>query len=82
LYQYTYIHIHICIYTHTYIYTHTQIYIIVYWNSYAVSKGEMKKIVKKGEKLREAKATTLRRVLLARSCGMGGGRTWWERLRA
>jgi len=28
--------------------------------------------VKKGEKLREAKATTLRRVRLARSCAMGG----------
>jgi len=28
--------------------------------------------VKKVEKLREAKATTLRRVRLARSCAMGG----------
>jgi len=31
-----------------------------------------KKIVKPIEKLREAKATTLRRVQLARSCAMGG----------
>ena len=28
----------------------------------------------RSNKLREAKATTLRRVLLARSCAMGGGR--------
>jgi hypothetical protein len=31
------------------------------------------KLVKKVEKLREAKATTLRRVRLARSCAIGGG---------
>jgi hypothetical protein len=34
--------------------------------------GEGRKIVKKVEELREAKATTLKRVRLARSCVIGG----------
>jgi len=39
------------------------------------------KTEKGGVKLQEEKATTLRRVLLARSRAKGRG-TWWERLRA
>jgi len=44
----------------------------IYMRKTFVTKQRPEKIVKGGVKLREAKATTLRRGLLARTCVMGG----------
>jgi len=44
------------------------------------SRAKAEKVVNKVERRREAKATTVRKVRLARVCAMGG-RTWRERRR-